>query len=159
MVPMIQVDNTGRVGNSLSTKLRKRATSGLGLANGDEIPRFEILKSFTEHTTVSVNKANVNVTPTKESAVVEFEFSVYPNSPPTQNNCQPFLTPVRSPIRDVGFTVLRNASDRVSEILRENRRRLDAGEDLNTIRREARRKRARELSAFRKGRTKLFSLA
>ena len=45
------------------------------------------------------------------------------------------LTPLRPPpIRDVGFTLLKNASERVSEILRENRRRLDAGEDPNTIR-------------------------
>lgn len=47
----------------------------------------------------------------------------------------PFLTPVRArPVKEVGSTILRNASDRVTEILRENRRRLDAGEDPNTIR-------------------------
>lgn len=151
MVSMIQVDDTGRV------ELRERAPTG-PTSRDEETPRFEILKSFAENATVSANKANVNVTPTK-SAVVEFELSVYPNSPAPQNTCQPFLTPVRSPIRDVGFTILRNASDRVSEILRENRRRLDAGEDLNTGRRDARRKRARELSALRKGRAKLFSVA
>jgi hypothetical protein len=98
----------------------------------------------------------------------------------------PFLTPVRAPpIKEVGFTILRNASDRVTEILRENRRRLDAGEDPNTIRsmldlkslpfdlislisffpplpfvlEAARRKRALELSAIRKGRAKFISLA
>ena len=93
------------------------------------------------------------------------------------------MTPVRPrPIKEVGSTILRNASDRVTEILRENRRRLDAGEDLNTIRstsygfkkslpfnfnfthllpilEAARRKRAMELSAIRKGRAKLISLA
>lgn len=147
MVSMIQVDDTGRV------ELRERAPTG-PTSRDEGTPRFEIL-----HTTVSANKVNVNVTPTK-SAVVEFELSVYPNFPAPQNTCQPFLTPVRSsPIRDVGFTILRNASDRVSEILRENRRRLDAGEDLNTGRRDARRKRARELSALRRGRAKLFSVA
>ena len=54
---------------------------------------------------------------------------------PQDTTRHPFLTPVRpSPIKEIGFTILRNASDRVTEILRENRRRLDAGEDPNTIR-------------------------
>ena len=51
-----------------------------------------------------------------------------------QDTRHPFLTPVRPPIREIGLTILRDASDRVTEILRENRRRLDAGEDPNTIR-------------------------
>ncbi|PPQ64149.1 hypothetical protein CVT24_008779 [Panaeolus cyanescens] len=47
-----------------------------------------------------------------------------------------FLTPVRYSTwdREVTFTLLKAASDRVTEILRENRRRLDAGEDPCTIR-------------------------
>ncbi|KAH9484001.1 hypothetical protein JR316_0003479 [Psilocybe cubensis] len=49
-------------------------------------------------------------------------------------------------------TLLVQASARISEILRENRRRLDSGEDLCISRREARRKRAQEISAARKTR-------
>ena len=100
----------------------------------------------------------VNVTPTKPS-IVGFEFSLnlvcflplslsHYNLPylflknhqasaaaPQDSTRHPFLTPVRQPpIKEVGSTILRNASDRVTEILRENRRRLDAGEDPNTIR-------------------------
>ena len=92
------------------------------------------------------------------------------------------MTPVRPPpIKEVGSTILKNASDRIAEILRENRRRLDAGEDPSTIRstlelkpllfnsislisfppvlEAARRRRALELSAVRKGRAKLISVA
>ena len=54
---------------------------------------------------------------------------------PKDSTRHPFLTPVRPPpIKEVGSTILRNASDRIAEILRENRRRLDAGEDPSTIR-------------------------
>jgi hypothetical protein len=113
-------------------------------ANVDEEPaRLEIPnpQAFPKYA-VLVDK--VNVTPTKPS-IFGFEFSLYPNhqdyaagATPTrspQDTRHPFLTPVRRPaIREVGFTILRNASDRVTEILRENRRRLDAGEDPNSIR-------------------------
>ncbi|KAF9048528.1 hypothetical protein BJ165DRAFT_1028576 [Panaeolus papilionaceus] len=66
-----------------------------------------------------------------------------------------FLTPVRYRTRDVEvtFTLLKAASDRVTEILRENRRRLDVGEDPCAVRRELRRRRAQELSTRRKNRS------
>ena len=133
---------------------------GHDFANGDEeSARFEIPNPSTKYALL-VDKIN-NATPTKPS-IVGFEFSLYSNlvcfsslslslnrynrpyynylnhqdsAAAPQDTRHPFLTPVRpSPIKEIGFTILRNASDRVTEILRENRRRLDAGEDSNTIR-------------------------
>ncbi|KAJ3509403.1 hypothetical protein NLJ89_g5240 [Agrocybe chaxingu] len=96
------------------------------------------------------------VTPSKASIVGDADFSIYtPVSSPSKKAM--YISPMRSPIltmRDVNFTVLKAASDHVAEILRENRRRVDAGEDSNAARREARRKRAQELAA-RKNRTDL----
>lgn len=48
-----------------------------------------------------------------------------------------YITPVRQAFLtsgDVDLTLLRAASERVSEILQENRRRVDAGEDPSTVR-------------------------
>ena len=48
-----------------------------------------------------------------------------------------FITPPQSRLlsaQEYQFGLLKAASERVSEILRENRRRLDAGEDSNIIR-------------------------
>ncbi|PPR03932.1 hypothetical protein CVT26_001137 [Gymnopilus dilepis] len=69
-----------------------------------------------------------------------------------------FSSPALRPTRDATFTALTAASERVSEILRENRRRLDTGEDSDAVRREARHKRAQELSAVRryKARSNIF---
>ncbi|KAF5330967.1 hypothetical protein D9619_005991 [Psilocybe cf. subviscida] len=76
------------------------------------------------------------------------DFSIYADASSPNLNKANLLAPMApellsSATDDLG--VLRAASDRVSEILRESRRRLDAGEDSSTIRREARRKRAEEL--------------
>ena len=88
-----------------------------------------------------------------------------------------YITPVRQAFLasagDIDLTLLRAASERVSEILQENRRRVDAGEDPSTARSmfllsvlfflqemsrfstcyfstgEARRKRAQEISTAR----------
>ncbi|KAF8810123.1 hypothetical protein BYT27DRAFT_7240930 [Phlegmacium glaucopus] len=147
------------VSNRRIRKHGKRAsTGGPGRSLADsfvptndhkEATRFKIPKSLT----VPVDK--VIVTPTKP-AVVEFEFSIYTDPAPQDTHY--LLTPLRPPpIKEVTFTLLKNASERVSEILRENRRRLDAGEDPSTVRKEARRKRAMELSAARRGRAKLLS--
>jgi hypothetical protein len=132
---------------------------GHDFANGnEEAARSEKPNPFTTGKyALLVDK--VNVTPTKASSIVGFEFSLnlvgflslslghynrpyfffdvnHQDSAVPQDIRHPFLTPVRPspPIKEIGFTVLRNASDRVTEILRENRRRLDAGEDPNTIR-------------------------
>lgn len=43
------------------------------------------------------------------------------------------------------MAILRAASDRVSDILREHRQKLDAGQDPCVVRREARRRRTQEL--------------
>ncbi|KDR81839.1 hypothetical protein GALMADRAFT_240088 [Galerina marginata CBS 339.88] len=83
------------------------------------------------------------------------DFSIYSNVSSPNLNKAMLISPTRPTmpdVRDVDLTQLKAASDRVSEILRENRRRLDAGEDSNTTRKEARRKRAQELSAARKAR-------
>jgi len=48
-----------------------------------------------------------------------------------------YITPVRQAFLasgDIDLTLLRAASERVSEILQENRRRVDAGEDPSTVR-------------------------
>ncbi|KAF8911172.1 hypothetical protein CPB84DRAFT_1958283 [Gymnopilus junonius] len=79
-------------------------------------------------------------------------FSLWDAPSPSLNKA-PFTSPALRPTRnmkEVNFTTLTAASERVSEILRESRRRLDAGEDSNTARREARLKRSQELSAVRK---------
>jgi hypothetical protein len=82
-----------------------------------------------------------------------------------------YITPVRQALMatediDIDLTLLTAASERVSEILKENRRRVDAGEDPSTVRSmcspqehllrlivfssgEARRRRAQEISAAR----------
>ena len=130
-----------------------------GPSHGDkETARFETRNPFT----VLVDK--VNVTPTKPSVIgFEFSlysnfvsfasslslslksrlqpFLIFLYHQDTAAALQdssirhPFLTPVRArPNKEVGLTILKNASDRVTEILRENRRRLDAGEDPNTLR-------------------------
>jgi len=162
-ISVVQVDDD--VGQVEDTLWKGASMSGPGhdFANGDgleEAARFEV-----PNYAVLVDK--VNVTPTKPS-ILGFEFSLYSNldsaaaatAPQNSSTRHPFLTPVRQPrIKEVGSTILRNASDRVTEILRENRRRLDAGEDPNTIRKAARRKRAMELSAVRTGRAKPLSLA
>lgn len=63
--------------------------------------------------------------------------SYHQDSTLQDSNTRHLLTPIRGPpIKEVNLTLLKNASERVSEILRENRRRLDAGEDPNTIRSE-----------------------
>jgi len=49
-----------------------------------------------------------------------------------------YITPIRTLYTstvDIDLSLLKFASERVSEILRENRRRLDAGEDSSTVRR------------------------
>jgi len=160
-VGQVDDDEVGQVMEDSSiVKLWKGpSTNGLShhFTNGDE--EFKTPDPFT----ILFDK--VNVTPTKLSVAVGFELSLFSNlgsaaAPQDSSIRHPFLTPVRAPpIKEVGSTILRNASDRVTEILRENRRRLDAGEDPNTIRKAARRKRALELSAIRKGRAKFISLA
>jgi len=59
-----------------------------------------------------------------------------------QPDCSPsksmYITPIRTLYTstvDIDLSLLKFASERVSEILRENRRRLDAGEDSSTVRR------------------------
>ncbi|PPQ81218.1 hypothetical protein CVT25_015742 [Psilocybe cyanescens] len=87
------------------------------------------------------------------------DFSIYSDASCPDLNKAVFITPAPPSLydtRDVDCTVLMEASERISEILRENRRRLDAGEDPCISRREARRKRAQELSAVRKARLHLF---
>jgi hypothetical protein len=133
-------------------------------------------------------------TPRREP-VVEPEFSIYAVSPFRTNlhfsfltlfliklgtaqhpsspllNKAMYITPVRQAFLasgDIDLTLLRAASERVSEILQENRRRVDAGEDPSTVRsmsseffsrissqsvvcstEEARRRRAQEISTAR----------
>ncbi|KAF8162887.1 hypothetical protein B0H34DRAFT_298968 [Crassisporium funariophilum] len=102
--------------------------------------------------------SRVASTPAKPAVPTVFSdlsFSIY--TPSAQFAL--LITPVRRAlmsVQDVNVALLKGASERVSEILRENRRRLDAGEDPSTLRKEARRRRAQELSARRKNHANPF---
>ncbi|KAF9476342.1 hypothetical protein BDN70DRAFT_882599 [Pholiota conissans] len=90
-----------------------------------------------------------------DSSTREVDFSIYSDVSSPNLNKAMFITPPRSNMmsaKDFQLSLLKAASERVSEILRENRRRLDDGEDPNTIRKEARRRRAQELLAARANR-------
>ncbi|KAF8188388.1 hypothetical protein BJ912DRAFT_401327 [Pholiota molesta] len=95
-----------------------------------------------------------------DTSTVNVDFSIYSDASSPRLNKAGFITPPRSNLisaSEFQLSVLKAASERVSEILRENRRRLDAGEDPNAIRKEARRQRAQELLAARNNRDSLSS--
>ncbi|KIM49473.1 hypothetical protein M413DRAFT_109098 [Hebeloma cylindrosporum] len=88
----------------------------------------------------------------RRGPVVEPEFSIYAHASSPLLNKAMYITPVRQAFLasgDIDLTLLRDASERVSQILQENRRRVDAGEDPSTVRKEARRRRAQEISTAR----------
>ncbi|KAF8968387.1 hypothetical protein BDZ97DRAFT_433088 [Flammula alnicola] len=114
-----------------------------------EVPQMMLLTPYARESSMTAVDASTS----------DVDFSIYSDISSPNLNKAMFITPISPRLmssKDDNLELLRAASDRVSEILRENRRRLDAGEDTSTVRKEARRRRAQELSAGRNNGGSLF---
>ncbi|KAF9533526.1 hypothetical protein CPB83DRAFT_890021 [Crepidotus variabilis] len=91
-------------------------------------------------------------TPTQPCGPVSYlqpSIEIFDYAPVCSPSKAMYITPIRSLYSersvDVNMVLLRAASDKINSILEQSRRRVDAGEDHDSTRREARRKRTQEL--------------
>ncbi|KAF9566276.1 hypothetical protein CPC08DRAFT_704012 [Agrocybe pediades] len=153
LVPNVEVSLAHTGGSLLGTQ-----TSSSGARDQQHLSPPERLSLFDASSYDSLQGYGTEPEATVYTlGVPQLEFSIYSDVSSPDLNRAMLITPTR-PMRtshDVGaeedLVLLREASERVSEILRENRRRLDSGEDTNVARKEARRRRALELANSRKG--------